>query len=103
MLADLRSVVARALSGLDMFTDAASAAAGQAAAAAASGPLSPVASGGGGAGGALAVGPLGASVPPAGLLSPAGSVTPTPGGGVVRRSTMAEGMFSGLPVGSRGR
>ena len=151
LLADLRSVVARALSGLDMFTTttpggAGSAGGGEAggggAAAAVASPgsaggaaLTRSTSRGGGAAGvtspaavaaaAAAAGALMGSSPRSGggfdmlgVLSPtsssaaAGVTSPMGpggggggggGGGVVRRSTVAEGVFSGLPVSSRGR
>ncbi|KAG2445384.1 hypothetical protein HXX76_000006 [Chlamydomonas incerta] len=148
LLADLRSVVARALSGLDMFTSGGpgggappggaggggEAAAGGAAAAGGGVASSPTAgvlarssSRGGAAAGvtspmgiaAAAAGGLAGSSPRSGGLDMLGVLSPTAaaaagvtsplasgsgggGGGVVRRSTMAEGVFSGLPVSARG-
>ncbi|KAG2485379.1 hypothetical protein HYH03_015868 [Edaphochlamys debaryana] len=96
LLADLRAVVARALSGLEMFT-----ASGPGASGPASGPEQ-----GGGAGGVTSPTAAGAAGAVGGVSPKSGSGTPGaagPGGGsVVRRSTVAEGLFSGLPVSARG-
>ncbi|GLC69098.1 hypothetical protein PLESTF_000789000 [Pleodorina starrii] len=117
LLADLRTVVARSLSGLDMF------AAGRSDGGAVSGGGAAAVSGAAG-GVILPLSPTAAAAAaPAAIISPSrpaaaatavsagGALQGTAvggggggggGGSVARRSTVAEGLFSGLPVSARG-